>query len=249
MKTILFDLDNTLLGNDMNQFMPQYFPLLLRHVQALLPDMPFDFLKEMMKATQKVILNTRPHLSNRALFWEAMTEQTGLDWDALEAEPYFDQFYTGPYQQLRPITTLRPEAIALVEWALAEGYEVVVATNPLFPQSAIETRLEWAGLPVDKYPFALVTHYANMHAAKPQIAYYEEILAKLGRTPAETLMVGDDWVNDIEPCAQLGLSTYWLSDEYATPPAPGLATAAGSSLSHLHQLLANGQLMSEFPSL
>ena len=240
MKTILFDLDNTLLGNDMAHFMPQYFPLLLRHAQALLPEMPFDFLREMMKATEKVIQNTRPHLTNRALFWQALSEQTGIDWDALAAETHFDQFYRGAFHHVRHITTPRPEAVALVEWALGAGYEVVVATNPLFPQSAIEARLAWAGLPVEKYPFALVTHYSNMHAAKPHPAYYEEILAKLGRLPHQTLMVGDDWGNDIVPCAQLGIATYWLSEEHATPPQTGLATAAGPSLTHLHQLLQAG---------
>lgn len=242
LKAILFDLDNTLLGNDMNEFMPRYFPLLLRHVQALVPDMPFDFLREMMIATQKVIHNTRPHLTNRDLFWEALTEQTGLDWAALDADAYFDRFYLGEFQKLQPVTTPRPEAVALVEWALAEGLQVVVATNPLFPQTAIESRLKWAGLAAADYPFALVTHYGNCHAAKPHQTYYTEILAKIGRHPSETLMVGDDWENDVVPTAALGLHTYWLTPQLETPPQPQVATAVGASLADLHGRLQAGWL-------
>ena len=93
--------------------------------------------------------------------------------------------------------------------AFARGLAVIIATNPLFPTTAIEQRLAWAGVPVDEYPYALVTTYENMHAAKPQPAYYREILAAIDCPPDRALMVGDDWKNDIAPAAAVGLHTFW----------------------------------------
>jgi len=125
--------------------------------------------------------------------------------------------------------------------AMERGLSVVVATNPLFPQRAIEHRLEWAGLPVSQYDFALVTTYENMHAAKPQPAYYREILATVGVRPEQALMVGDDWKNDIAPAAAAGLYTYWIAAEDAAPPDPSILHGQGT-LDALAERVANGWL-------
>jgi FMN phosphatase YigB (HAD superfamily) len=242
LKALLLDLDNTLLGNEMKRFMPRYFSLLEAHMSPLVEAGDFDFLPEMIAATRKIIANTRPELTNQQLFWTALTEQTNWDWEALEAEAHFDAFYQGTYHQLQEVTVFNPISAELIEWAFAQKLQVIIATNPLFSQRAIETRLAWAGVPVDKYPYTLVTHYGNMHAAKPSIAYYEEILAKIGRVAGETLMVGDDWRNDIEPAHALGMFTYWIAVDGVSPPQEEFRGASGS-LAHLYHKLQDGWLM------
>lgn len=88
-----------------------------------------------------------------------------------------------------------------------------------------------------RYTYALVTHEGNMHAAKPTTAYYEEILAKIGRSAEETLMVGDDWKNDIEPAHALGMATYWIAaEETAVPPEPTVCDDFGSLVLLYHKL-------------
>jgi FMN phosphatase YigB (HAD superfamily) len=112
----------------------------------------------------------------------------------------------------------------------------------MFPRPAVETRLRWAGLPVSEFDFALITSYENMHTTKPRPAYYEEILAQIGVAAAESLMVGDDWGNDIEPAASVGCFTYWLPmNGESGPPHADLVTKYGS-LDDLFSLVASGWL-------
>jgi HAD superfamily hydrolase (TIGR01549 family) len=139
-------------------------------------------------------------------------------------EPRLMAFYAGPYRALQNITIPRPEARPLVEWALGEGYEVAIVTAPLFPRSALEERMRWAGLA--GLPVALVTDAHTSHFAKPQPEYYAEALARLGRRPEQGLVVGDDWENDMVAATAAGLRTYWITPAGgatpATPPAGGL---------------------------
>ena len=235
LKAILFDLDDTLLGNNMDNFLPGYFALLGEHASHYLPR--DAFLNEVLTCTEAMVQNVDPALSNRDVFWQLFEQRTGLD--AAELELFFDHFYRNQFQQLEETTEKRPFAAKLIRFCQDAGLDVVIATNPLFPCVAIEARLAWAGLPVDAHNFALVTAYENMHAAKPQPAYYAEILEKIGCAPENALMVGDDWENDIIPAQSLGIHTYWLASETAVPPS-SLKTYRGSSLQDLYVLLAAG---------
>ena len=238
LKAILFDLDDTLLGNHVDTFVPRYFALLGQYAEAYLPR--DEFLKVLMSATQAMIANTDSALTNRDVFWRSFAEQTGLD--PAQMEPFFDKFYEDQFLALESVVTRRQTAVPLIKACQAQNFKVVIATNPLFPRLAIEARLRWAGLPVTEYDFDLVTTYENMHAAKPQPAYYEEILARIGVDAAEALMVGDDWENDIEPAAAVGCYTYWLpmNGESESPHAD-LATNYGS-LDDLYNLVTSGWL-------
>jgi hypothetical protein len=112
---------------------------------------------------------------------------------------------------LSSLTRLLPEARPLVEWTFERGLQVTIATNPLFPGTAIEQRLEWAGVPVGARlprPYALVTSYEIMHAT-------------LGRQPGECLMVGNDWERDIAPAASVGIPVYWIAEPGDAPPPYG----------------------------
>lgn len=224
-KTLLFDLDDTLLGNNMDAFLPRYFALLGEYARSLFPDSQ-RFLQELLVGTQAMIQNTDRSLTNRDVFWRVFAGRTGLDPVATEA--FFDQFYEEAFPALAGVTECRPAAARIVAEALASGYQVAVATNPLFPARAIQHRLAWAGLPVGDTNFAFITSYENMHATKPQTAYYEEILRHLGAQAMETLMVGDDWKNDVEPAAALGIRVYWIAPDGSVPPDPGLIEGCGS---------------------
>jgi HAD superfamily hydrolase (TIGR01549 family) len=135
---------------------------------------------------------------------------------AEEMMPVFDDFYATQFGKLRSQTRTLPEARAVVQAASDAGCDVVIATNPLFPETAIRQRMEWAG--VADLPFKLVTSYEVMHSSKPHARYYVEIVERLGRTPAECVMVGDDWNNDIAPALQAGLRVYWINADAAPPP-------------------------------
>jgi FMN phosphatase YigB (HAD superfamily) len=239
-KTILFDLDDTLLGNEMENFIPPYFDMLGNHMA---PRFPKDkFLKALMAGTDAMIANQDTAVSNRDAFWHKFHQLTGQGADELEA--YITRFYEEQFPQLQRVTEYRPLAADLIRTCLEQAWQVVIATNPLFPRIAIEQRLAWAGIPVTEFPYALVTTYENMGATKPHAVYYAQILEKLDCAAETAVMVGNDWGNDIEPAASLGLQTYWVTENGDTPPDPTLVTAYGS-LADLHQRLQNGRLESE----
>ena len=100
------------------------------------------------------------------------------------------EFYANGYPALRQYTRRKPEACQVVEKAFDLGYDVVIATNPLFPATAIEQRLEWADLA--DFPYRLVTTYENSRACKPNLLYYEQILENIGHCADACLMVGDE---------------------------------------------------------
>ncbi len=122
--------------------------------------------------------------------------------------PLLERFYAEEFPKLQAMTRPIPEARPLVEWAFAHDLQVAIATNSLFPRTAIEQRLAWAGVPVTEFDYALVTSYEIMHATKANPAYYCEVLERLGRQPSECLMVGDDWTLDMLPAAAVGIPIY-----------------------------------------
>ncbi len=228
---ILFDLDNTLLVNDMNQFLPAYLKLLSGYAAGRYE--PRSLIQHLLAATEVMAANTDPAVTNEQAFWGRFSELTGFD--HAEMTPFFTRFYETRFNELQALTATRPEARPLVEWAMAQGYRTAVATNPMFPEIAVRRRLVWAGL--DDLPFDLVTHYENMHAAKPHQGYYREIAAMLGVAPAEALMAGDDWELDIAPAAAVGMQTYWITPDGVAPPDEQLPLAGRGSLADLRRWL------------
>lgn len=86
---------------------------------------------------------------------------------------------------------------------------MALATNPIFPMAATETRIRWAGL--EPSDFILVTAYENSWYCKPNPAYYREILEKLNLEPEECLMVGNDVTEDMA-AAKIGMNVFLLTD-------------------------------------
>jgi FMN phosphatase YigB (HAD superfamily) len=216
--TLLFDLDDTLLGNDNGTFLPAYFERLAHYFAGSTGSERLT--QELLTATRAMVGNTDPERRLIDVFGDCFSQGTG--WAKADWQTRFDQFYAGGYRELRGLTQPRPEARQVVEWAFERGYQVAVATSPLFPLAAIRERLRWAGL--DDYPFALVTSVDSSHFAKPLPEFYAEVLARLGRRPDQALMIGNDWANDIVPAAALGMKTYWVTPNGAAagaaPPAP-----------------------------
>lgn len=230
---VLFDLDDTLLGNNMERFLPSYFSLLSEYARPLFADKK-QFVRELLYGTRAMIGDTDISLTNREVFWRAFAERTGLD--EVEAEPFFNRFYDEQFGQLKAVTERRPAAPEAIRLCFEVGAPVAIATNPLFPLAAIEQRLAWAGIPVSEFAFSLVTSYENMHATKPHKAYYCEILEHLEAEPERSIMIGDSWQNDIAPAVSLGMHTFWIAPKSAEPPAAQSASAQGTLDDCLHWL-------------
>ena len=104
---------------------------------------------------------------------------------------------------------LVPQAAEAVKRAKALGFRTVLATNPIFPAVATESRVRWAGLQPED--FALITTYEDTRHCKPNPDYYRDILERLRLSPEECLMVGNDATEDLA-AASAGLEVFLLTD-------------------------------------
>lgn len=223
-RAILFDLDNTLLTNSMDRFLPAYLELISAHAADHVE--PATLIRDLLAATAVMAKNADPAVSNKEAFWGEFSRLTGLD--PTEMIPFFTRFYRTRFNDIRLLTEHRPDARPLMEWAFRQGYAVVIATNPLFPLVAVEQRLAWAGIGVEDFDYDWITTYENSHYSKPHLGYYREILAQVDCAPAQTLMVGDDWERDIVPARQLGMGAYWICSPEARSPGPDVDIPAAA---------------------
>lgn len=222
---VLFDLDDTLLANPMDTFVPAYFSA-LGHFMARWID-PDHLVSELIRGTEAMDAHDSWSLTNEEAFASAFYGAVGCDEEKLK--PRFEDFYAREFPRLRVLTKPLPEARSLVAWVKRSGLQLAVATNPLFPRNPIEQRLEWAGVAASEFGYDLITSYEVMHATKASPAYYEETARLLGRDPGDCLMIGDDWCLDIMPAATVGMRVYWVTTEDGTPTgSPGLLAGQGT---------------------
>lgn len=210
---ILFDLDDTLLTTRLDTFLPGYIQALARHVASVVD--PGKLVECLMKATRIMSARHDPTLTNQQVFDRNFFPDIGVPAETLT--PVFEDFYLNTFPALQALTTPRPAARSVVQAAFARVTDVVIATQPVFPLTAIRQRLAWAG--VDDFPYRLVTAYENMHTCKPDPAYYQEIAARVGVPATECLMVGNDLDQDIAPAASAGMFTYHILPDGESEPA------------------------------
>ena len=212
--TLLFDLDDTLLDNDINKFLPDYLKALGVHLSGRVP--ADKMVPQLLAATGKMLANTDPSKTLEEVFDADFYPKLGVT--KSELADTLDDFYENVFPTLSYLTRPRPQAVRVVEEAFERGWQVVIATNPLFPRRAIEHRLDWAGLPVSRFPYSLVTSYEHMHFAKPAAAYYAEVLAQIGWPNQPVVMVGNSLEDDLLPAGRLGIPGFWLTQEQAPLP-------------------------------
>lgn len=200
-RTLLFDLDGTLLPVDTREFLGHYLRLLGEFVAPKVD--PQRFIKQIIDSTATMVSNTDPGKTNKEVFMEDFFPKMGLD--ASEWMPLFDEFYETWFPSLERVVKRDPMSRKVVEKAVERGFDLVIATNPVFPMKAIRQRMKWAG--IDDFEYRLVTSYENMHFCKPQIGYYQEVLERIGRQPEECLMVGNDVQEDIA-AKMIGIKTF-----------------------------------------
>lgn len=229
-QAILFDLDNTLLENPIDHFIPTYISALGEHVAGHVDREVF--VKELMRGTEAMVANRDPNRTNKEAFDAVFFPAIGRTPE--ELGPVLEDFYARRFPELRGVSRPKPTARPLMEWVFEHGFQVVIATNPLFPRTAVEDRLAWAGVPVDAFDYDLITTYEDMHAAKPNGGYYLEIAQRLGRPPGECLMVGDEWEQDIEPALGVGMTAYWIAEPDQEAPSNDSGLVAQGSLSDFY---------------
>ena len=206
-KTILFDLDGTLLPMDMDNFIEKYFELLSKHFADLFD--PKYFIQAVNKATENMIKNNG-NKTNQEVFTEKFFELISLEKTSKEEIwNRFDSFYENVFPGLQKYFDIDKKGKEIVEKAKEKGFDMVIATNPLFPRNAITARLEWIDL--DPADFTYITSYEDMHYCKPNPGYYQEILEVVKCESQSCVMVGNDERDDMI-AKKLGIKTFLIED-------------------------------------
>ena len=203
--TILFDLDGTLLPMDQEKFVNVYFKMLAAKLVPYGYE-PQQLINAILAGIEAMIKNDGSQLNEDA-FWKRFVDIYGDK--VLADKPVFEDFYKNEFQDARSFCGFNPKAAETVRLLKDKGYRVVLATNPLFPSIATESRIRWAGL--EPSEFDLYTTYENTSYCKPNLDYYRDILKRIDCRPEECLMVGNDVGEDMVVEA-LGMQVFLLTD-------------------------------------
>jgi FMN phosphatase YigB (HAD superfamily) len=213
--TLLLDLDDTLLNTNMDSFIPAYFQALAKELAPHIA--PELMLRALMSGTKRMMESedfsqTLEQVFN-AVFYPQINSPREEIADAIE------NFYDHVFPTLGGVTSPKSEAKPFIDWAFSQGYRIAIATDPFFPRKATYHRLRWAGFEPEQ--FEIISSFEHFHFTKTHPAYYAEMLGRMGWPDGPVLMIGNDMERDIRPAQMLGLATYHMDDEPASPSDPG----------------------------
>ena len=205
-KAVLFDLDGTLLPMDQDVFIKAY----LGGLVGVLAPKGYDprmIAGALIKSTDAMKVNDG-RKTNEEVFWDNFSAILGEG--IRDEEENLRAFYDGDFQKVKNVCGYNPKAKELVDRLNKQGVRVILATSPLFPAIATESRIRWAGLSPED--FELYTTYENSIYCKPNTKYYEAILSQIGLSAEECIMVGNDTGDDMV-AKRLGMQVFLLTDD------------------------------------
>lgn len=204
-KLVLFDLDGTLLPMDQDVFVKTYFKKLAMKLAPYGYE-PEALINTVWKGTGAMVKNIG-EITNEEAFWKVFKGIYGEE--QLKDKPVFEEFYKNEFQSVKEVCGFNPKAAKTVKELKKRGYRLALATNPVFPAIATESRIRWAGLEPEDFEY--YTTYENSCYCKPAVEYYSEILSKLDISPEECIMIGND-VRDDMIAQNLGMKVFLLTD-------------------------------------
>ena len=210
LKAVLFDLDGTLLPMDQEVFTHGYFKLLAK---KLIPHgyKPEALVKTIWHGTAAMVKNNGS-CTNEEAFWNDFANTYGFK--ALADRPLFEEFYAVDFQEAKSFCGFTQAAAESVSTLKQAGFRIALATNPIFPAVATESRIRWAGLRPEDFEF--YTTYENIGYCKPNLEYYREILRRMNLKAEDCIMIGND-VHEDMVAGQLGMKTFLLTDCVINP--------------------------------
>jgi FMN phosphatase YigB (HAD superfamily) len=237
--TLLLDLDDTLLDTNLESFIPAYFLALSQQFEKVCSS--GRVVRALIAGMNAMNANEDPRRTLKSVFEEDFHTRLGIQKEIVADA--LDDFIRRVFPGMADLTKQRPEAIRFVEWAESEGFQMAIATDPLFYREVVEERIRWAGF--DPEQFTLISSANDFHFTKSHPAYYAEVLGRLGWHEGPVLMAGNDVYRDVIPARQLGLKTF-LVDAGSTS-SPDDETTRGT-LSDLRTWIESGDLSALEPS-
>ena len=203
-KALFFDLDGTLLPIDMDEFLKGYMHELFTFCA---PFSSYDDIKKAIWAGyQYMLTDVTPDTTAEEKFYERFYKVSGLD---NSIQPALESFYATKFDIVESFVRERPQAPAIIRLAKQKGYRLILATNPVLPEVALDKRLRWAGL--NRNDFEFISQFEEMHFCKPNLQFFTEILEKTGLQACECVMIGNDAQEDLV-AQKLGFETFFCTE-------------------------------------
>ena len=210
-KLIMSDLDNTLL------------PLITQEtfVKIWFRDVARKFYEHGLDASAAVnamndgcraMIFNKGVKTNIDAFYDVAYERSGYARERLE--PIMEEYYRTTFANVKEIARENPYAPEIVRLMREKADHTVIATMPMFPLNACDTRMRWVGIRADQFDLVTTCDYSSY--CKPNPKYYAQILEDFGVKPSEALMIGNDVREDMEPCAKLGIDVFLVEDYMIT---------------------------------
>ncbi len=200
-KNLLLDLDGTLInsGNFLLhiEFIARILPLMKRHRgwRAV-----WDGLKE----SQSVLKIPSKEKTNQERLIDAFEKHLQLSHEDASIEIF--QSIMKVFPKLKSHFGKIDGAAKFVDWA-KNHYTLTLATNPVWPIELVHMRMIWGG--INPEHFRSVTTSDRMHACKPTIQYYQELLAQEKFEPGDCLLIGNERKMDL-PATKAGIAVFLI---------------------------------------
>lgn len=230
LKAVFFDLDGTLLPMDQDVFIKAYLGGLCGMLAPYGYE-PKDIAAALWKSTDAMV-NNNGEKTNEDMFWQCFCAILGDK--VRDYEPILNEYYKTDYQNIKNVCGYTSRAKEIVEKLKAMGITVVLATNPLFPAIATESRMRWAGF--EPSDFKLYTTYENSSTCKPNTEYYKTLLNEVGIKAEECLMVGND-VSDDMVARTIGMDVFLLTDNLINKSGEDISVYPNGSFDELESYI------------
>lgn len=206
-KTVLFDMDGTLLNMGESAFENEYIKRMVIFLEQRYPGKG----KEIVKAVGyggEAMKKSDGSRANIEVFWDAFESMSGYSRE--EIEPVITQYYQTDYTHIGDDYVPDQNMQSAVRMLAEKGYQLLVATTPVVPLIANKERVRWSGL--SDIPWMDITSFETYNYSKPNLKYYQQICDKFNLNPTECLMVGDSLVKDF-PATELGMDFFLILNE------------------------------------
>ncbi len=204
-KNIFFDLDQTLLDFNLDEFLDLYMKLVYKRF--------LDNNLDASKLTKKIniaindVINNDGLNTNEEVFFKTFLKDT--NYDITYMKDLFNKFYDEDFIKLKSLTKPFKYTKLYVSILKEKGYNLFLTTNPVFPYKALKQRIEWANL--NEEDFTYITTFENSSYAKPNPKYFLDVLNKFNLKSSETILIGND-VSDDLGCLKVGIKSFIKTD-------------------------------------
>lgn len=206
LKAIFFDLDGTLLPLDEEKFTKLYFHLLSEKLAN------FGYDKEKLINTvlygTKLMIKNDGKNTNEEVFWNYFCNIYGKE--KLVDKKLFDDFYLNEFEKTKTVYLPNPKAKEIIDFCKKNNLKTILSTNPLFPIEAVDKRLQFLSLSKDDFDY--ISSYEFCKYSKINTNFYKEILSKLNLNAEETILFGNNALEDGENAEKVGIKTFMVGD-------------------------------------